>query len=152
MYPHAPHYWHRHFYRGPSRLLWFALGAVTASIWAKEKERAEWSGKLRHCIRAPIPQPALSTQTEPVEPWSARGVSRAVNSIPPAEMSSDDQKRLAELRASAGDKLAELSEATLDTVLTTVEVLKAKLAEHRAERDRQLEEERRQNENPPRLV
>ncbi|KAG6845499.1 hypothetical protein H0H87_008396 [Tephrocybe sp. NHM501043] len=103
-------------------------------------------------MRPPVPQPVLSTHEEPADPWSTRGVTRAVNGIPPAQMSSDEQKRLAEMSASASDKLAELSEATLDTVLTTVEVLKAKLAEHRAEREKELEEERRRKENPPRLV
>ncbi|KAG5651070.1 hypothetical protein H0H81_009983 [Sphagnurus paluster] len=71
---------------------------------------------------------------------------------------SEEKRRVEEIKDSAGDKLAELSEATLDTVLTTVEVLKAKLAEHRAERDRQLEQERQRNlenaksERPPRIV
>ncbi|KAG6909033.1 hypothetical protein DXG01_002307 [Tephrocybe rancida] len=152
MHPFAPnHYWYR-WHRGPSRILWFALGAITASVWAKHRERTEWNGYPRLCARPPVPQPTLSTQAEPTDPWSARGVSRAVNGVPPAQISSDEQKRLAEMSASAGDKLVELSEATLDTVLTTVEVLKAKLAEHRAERDKQQEEERRQKANPPRLV
>jgi len=40
----------------------------------------------------------------------------------------------------AQDTLTDLSEATLDTVLSTVETLKAKLAEHRAEKERQIRE------------
>ncbi|KAG6821459.1 hypothetical protein H0H93_010183 [Arthromyces matolae] len=148
---HPYHHWHWH--RGPSRLLWFAFGAITASVWARHRERSEWHGH-RNCHRPPIQQPPLSTQTEPVDPWSARGVSRTVNGILPEPMSDEDKQRVAEISASAGDKLVEMSEATLDTVLTTVEVLKAKLAEHRAEKEkeRQEEEERRRKDASRRLV
>ncbi|KAG5647831.1 hypothetical protein DXG03_007755 [Asterophora parasitica] len=156
MYPYGPgaHHWHWH--HGPRRLVWFALGAFAATWWIKHKEeRRAWTS---HCIRAPVQPPVLTSSNADADPWSARGVTNAINGIP-QEVSqhmndwSDERQRMAEISASAGDKLAELSEATLDTVLTTVEVLKAKLAEHRAERDKQLEEERqRKNQNPPRLV
>ncbi|KAF8199002.1 hypothetical protein BJ912DRAFT_1139838 [Pholiota molesta] len=52
--------------------------------------------------------------------------------------------------------MVELTEATLESVLTTAEALKAKLAEHRAEREKQqklLEEQvAAQRRDPPRLV
>lgn len=66
-----------------------------------------WHGTYHHinCVRSPVQQSVLSTQTEPVDPWSARGVSRAVNGVAAEPMSSDDKKRLAELGASAGDKV-----------------------------------------------
>jgi len=145
MHPYGPGA-HWQWYRGPSRLIWFFVGAATATWWIKHKEG--WHGGSRHCIRAPIQPPVLSSSSNP-DSWSTSGVAKAINGIPPAELSNNDwneeKQRVAELSQSAGDKLAELSEATLDTVLTTVEVLKAKLAEHRAERDKQLEEERRKN-------
>ncbi|KAG6895857.1 hypothetical protein C0992_011996 [Termitomyces sp. T32_za158] len=150
MHPYGPgHFWYRGWYHGPSRILWFTFGAIAASLWARHGDRLERHG-IHSCVRS-TEQHVLSTQTEPVDPWSIRGVSRAVNDVAPEHMSNDDKKRLAELGASAGDKLVELSEATLDTVLTSVEVLKAKLAEHRAEREKQHEERRRKDENP-RLV
>ncbi|KAG6890089.1 hypothetical protein C0995_012038 [Termitomyces sp. Mi166 len=152
MYPYAPgHFWYRRWNHGPSRILWFTFGAIAASLWARHRERVHWHGHS-HCFRPPVQQPVLSTQTESVDPWSARGVSRAVNGIAPEPMTNDDKKRLAEIGVSAGDKLVELSEATLDIVLTTVEILKAKLAEHRAEREKQREEERDRKEDLPRLV
>ncbi|KNZ74563.1 hypothetical protein J132_06517 [Termitomyces sp. J132] len=148
MHPYGPgHFWYRSGCYGPSRILWFAFGAIAASLWTRHQGRVEWHSHS-NCVRPPV----LSTQAEPVDPWSAHGVSRAVNGIAPETMSSDDKRRLAELGTSAGDKLVELSEATLDTVLTTVEVLKAKLAEHRAEREKQQEEERRRKESPPRIL
>jgi hypothetical protein len=56
----------------------------------------------------------------------------------------------------AGDSMTDLSEATLDSILCTVETLKAKLAEHRAQRERQqkqLDEEfEALKKDPPRLV
>ncbi|KAF5383523.1 hypothetical protein D9615_003590 [Tricholomella constricta] len=154
MHPYGPgaHYWHWH--RGPRRLIWFIIGAAAATWWIKHKE--ERQGWKSHCIRAPIQPPVLSSNAD-ADPWSTRGVTKAINNLPPAEMSrhtndwNDEKQHMAEISQSAGDKLAELSEATLDTVLMTVEVLKAKLAEHRAARDKQLEEER-QKKNPPRLV
>ncbi|KAG6869231.1 hypothetical protein C0993_009095 [Termitomyces sp. T159_Od127] len=154
MHPYGPgHFWYRGWYHGPSRILWFTFGAVAASLWARHGQRMEWHGTHHriNCVGSPE-QPVLSTQTGPVDPWSIHGVSRAVNGVAPERMNDDDKKRLAELSTAAGDKLVELSEATLDTVLNTVEVLKAKLAEHRVEREKQQEEERRQKQNSPRLV
>ncbi|GLB41884.1 hypothetical protein LshimejAT787_1004840 [Lyophyllum shimeji] len=155
MHPYS--HWHGahwHWHRGPSRLIWFFIGAAAATFWHKHKEAKHGVGWHPHCLRAPIQPPVLSSSANP-DRRSMHGVSKAINNIPPAELSNstewnEEKQRMAELSRSAGDKLAELSEATLDTVLTTVEVLKAKLAEHRAERDKQLQDERRKN--PPRPV
>jgi len=52
--------------------------------------------------------------------------------------------------------MTKISEATLDSVMTTMEALKLKLAEHRAQREeaqRQLEEQlEEQKKNPHRFV
>lgn len=47
-------YWHWH--RGPSRLWWFVIGAVTATWWHKSKEYHRY--KLEHCSRHRIPSEA----------------------------------------------------------------------------------------------
>ncbi|KAG6826303.1 hypothetical protein H0H92_000389 [Tricholoma furcatifolium] len=111
----------------PTRLFWFAVGAASALWWEKHRDCHT------HCPRS-------ATQNAPVN--SSRGVNA---SIPPMQ-TSPGLNDLAELGTSAGDKLADVSESTLDTVLSTVEVLKAKLAEHRAERQKEMEEERRRKE------
>lgn len=56
----------------------------------------------------------------------------------------------------AQDAMTDMSEATLDSLLTTVTTLKQKLAQHRAQREQQeklLEEEIEQHKkHPPRFV
>jgi len=68
----------------------------------------------------------------------------------------EEKLKLQAIGQQAEDVMAKLSETTLDSVMTTMEALKQKLAEHRAQRElaqqeleRQLEEQRR---NPHRFV
>ncbi|KAF8194953.1 hypothetical protein BJ912DRAFT_1040523 [Pholiota molesta] len=67
-----------------------------------------------------------------------------------------EKAHMAKVSRQAVDTMVELTEATLESVLTTAEALKAKLAEHRAEREKQqklLEEQvAAQRRDPPRLV
>jgi len=147
MHPYGPgfHHWHR----GPSRIVWFFLGAATATWWIKHKEiHGSWS---THCIRVPILPSSMPSGPEAPSSWSPRNIPRSINNIPSAghqgqsQPWDEEKERVMAVGQQAGDKLAELSEATLDTVLTTVEMLKTKLAEHRAERDKQLEEDRKRS-------
>jgi len=66
------------------------------------------------------------------------------NPMPPAmpfgwsnQQWEEEKEKMWAMGRQAGDTASELSEATLEHVLSTVETLKAKLAEHRAERERQ---------------
>jgi len=49
----------------------------------------------------------------------------------------EDKERLRELQRRAQDTMVEMSESTLDSILSTVESMKGKLAEHRALREQQ---------------
>jgi len=69
-----------------------------------------------------------------------------------------DQERehFAKISRQAADAMTDLTESTLEGVLTTAEALKVKLAEHKAQRekhqkliDQQFEEQRK---SPPRFV
>ncbi|RDB20886.1 hypothetical protein Hypma_012062 [Hypsizygus marmoreus] len=159
--PGAYHHWH-YGRGGPRRFLWFFIGAAAATLWIKHKEgRNGYSGWSNHCIRPPVYPPAPAPTPESSS-WSPRQFSRAVNNIPPADSEpgepnapqawNEEKERVLALSQKAGDKMTELSEATLDTVLQTVEVLKAKLAEHRAEREKRAAEEEERRKNPPHLV
>jgi len=56
----------------------------------------------------------------------------------------EEKEKLADFTLKATDAMADMSESTLDAVLTTIESLKAKISEHRAQREkqrRQLEEQ-----------
>ncbi|KAF8892086.1 hypothetical protein BD779DRAFT_1510771 [Infundibulicybe gibba] len=118
------------------------IGAGSAVWWTRYKSLDCHS--FSHCVRSSIqyapPGSPQNKDASPSEPGRHAGhqISSMINNIPPP-MEQREKERIASVARQAGDKVAELSEATLDTVLTTVEVLKAKLAEHRAERDRQQE-------------
>jgi len=65
----------------------------------------------------------------------------------------EEKEKMWAMGRQAGDTASELSEATLEHVLSTVETLKAKLAEHRAERERQhkhFEQQMEQQKKEPR--
>ncbi|KAF7364985.1 hypothetical protein MVEN_00369400 [Mycena venus] len=112
-----------------SRLLYFFLGAA--------------GGNLRS-----LPAPSIPEQKAPLN-----GSEPQVNYQ--AHYNRDweqERARVRQFSRSAEDTVAELSEATLNTILQATEALKAKMAEHRAlrEEERRMEEERRRN--IPRLV
>ena len=85
-YGHMGHM--HHFYRGPSRLIWFILGGVTTAWWIKHKEIREHNGYFGHCVRKAIqasstPSPTnMDAQSRPTpnSQWDARYES---NSSPP---------------------------------------------------------------------
>ena len=52
-----------HFHRGPSRFLWFVIGAASATWWIKSKEAQGF--QVRHCSRARIPQEAYANPPVP---------------------------------------------------------------------------------------
>ncbi|KZT10082.1 uncharacterized protein LAESUDRAFT_810363 [Laetiporus sulphureus 93-53] len=64
--------------------------------------------------------------------------------VPPPPMPSDrwdeDRQRIQALGKQATDTISELSEATLDSVLATVQNLKMKLAENRAQREEHMKQ------------
>jgi hypothetical protein len=73
-----------------------------------------------------IPTPAVQTQTAP---WGFESRSE--------QQKKDWEQERDKLLAKAQDTMTELSESTLDTLSSTVEALKAKLAEHRAKHEQQ---------------
>ncbi|KAJ7281799.1 hypothetical protein C8J57DRAFT_1173799 [Mycena rebaudengoi] len=169
-YPHLRF----HSWAGPRRLVWFILGATAATMWHTRKEAHGHTTEryFGHCFRPPVQhRPASDVQpmSGDARQWRPRDIPNTINNIPPApalpwgypEMHRDRQWEEEKIKLQAFGKQAEeamtqLSEATLDSVLTTVETLKQKLVEHRAERqkaqellEKQLEEERK---NPHRFV
>ncbi|KAJ2925911.1 hypothetical protein H1R20_g11171, partial [Candolleomyces eurysporus] len=178
----------------PSRLLWFLIGAGSASWWMMCKDRdfsrRHWGHCRRvdypmpvdaeHMNRAPPRDPSNDTAAAPGGPgpydsgspqprrhpwqmkehweWRWQQRNRQENNSNGASQWPWDasDERFDEMTKQAGEAMTELTEVTLDTVLTTAQALKVKLAEYRAEKERQQkdldakrEEARR---NPPRLV
>ncbi|KAJ7583290.1 hypothetical protein C8J56DRAFT_1055052 [Mycena floridula] len=148
--------WHQGQYRysRPSRLLWFILGAATVKAWNYHQEARLYYANKRYwgnCFRAPIqvpnylPHSSLQSSLEAKRPTDTAPRWRQQSS-PWDDCEAQwerDKARLLELVKYAQDTAADLSESTLDSILTTVESLKAKLAEHRAQREKQLLEPRK---------
>ena len=168
MHPAYHSYWH-HTHRRcrPSRLLWFALGGIAATFYwkaddcvqAKESSRAA-KFYYGHCYRpslagipenrdtflhkvnsipapeaeilAEVPVPApTGVQSPPIrERWGAKSQREW----------DEDKARFTAMTQQATDAMTEISEATLDNILSTVEHLKAKLAQQRAIRELQRKE------------
>ncbi|OCH93673.1 hypothetical protein OBBRIDRAFT_278185 [Obba rivulosa] len=136
------HACHRH----GSRFLWFIFGAVTAT-WVIKHREVDYHFKFsHHCSRHQIPQhaypppPSAPPMIPSAEQQSEAPVKPALVLPMPTEKWDEDKVRAAALSKQASERFSELSEATLDAVLNTVQSLKAKLAEHRAEREQQWEQ------------
>ncbi|GJJ15223.1 hypothetical protein Clacol_009499 [Clathrus columnatus] len=86
----------------PSRFLWFIFGGVAATYWLSKKERL-CDFKINHERRQ------IHDNN-----WDER------------------RAQLSAFRDQAADSAAEYSEAALDSIATTVEMLKRRLAERRA--------------------
>ncbi|KAF9568290.1 hypothetical protein CPC08DRAFT_454487 [Agrocybe pediades] len=112
MQPYNYHFHSGPWCRGPSRLLFFFSGAAAATWYhhvknARDHDRAAWGG-----YRQQLPPAEHSQGPSQPSPWA-----RAWERRPTQE----------ELSRQATDAM----DATLDSVLRTVESLKAKLAEQR---------------------
>ncbi|TFK51749.1 hypothetical protein OE88DRAFT_1464912 [Heliocybe sulcata] len=171
--PHPYPYWHHHYHRGPgrfvTRIIWFALGGFATAVWMRSHDR---NGDYRPhaCMRHKPREQLPTTQSEPAAPhswslsWPDRrdeiGTAQGPMPAPANAAPSYEQERaaemIAEMKKKAADTAVELSEATLDSILSTVTSLKAKLAERSARLDEENKRLRQEVEDlkrrPPRLV
>ncbi|KAJ7155530.1 hypothetical protein C8R43DRAFT_1126173 [Mycena crocata] len=166
------HSWHG----GPRRIIWFIIGAASATMWMSHKEAHRHTNEryFGHCFRPPVPpiqpRPSADSQAaaqDPNQSWH-RNIPSTINNLPSASMPwgypeshrdrqwEEEKLKLQAIGQQAEDVMAKLSEATLDSVMGTMESLKVKLAEHRAQREaaqRQLEKQlEEQRKNPHRFV
>ncbi|CCM04224.1 uncharacterized protein FIBRA_06391 [Fibroporia radiculosa] len=93
--------------------------------WSSDKGFNSW-GSPRH-------QRQEADQQEAAQPSPAF-------STPAVDRWDEERRRMQELGKQATDTISELSEVTLDSVLSTVQSLKTKLAENRAQREQHLRE------------
>ncbi|THU88678.1 hypothetical protein K435DRAFT_781950 [Dendrothele bispora CBS 962.96] len=149
MSPH-PHYYHAcccwH-----SRILWFLLGASSATvfIWHKEARHARNSRYWNQCVRPPIQvsnhPPRSKPESDEVLVTTEMWPKRHVNSSPPVPapvpwgLESFEQQKVQweQDKERLLAKMTDLSEATLESISNMVDALKAKLAEYRAQREEQ---------------
>ncbi|KAJ7245110.1 hypothetical protein B0H12DRAFT_1127843 [Mycena haematopus] len=140
-YSHGFHSWH-----GPRRAVWFIIGAASASFWHHHKEAHHHTHEryFGHCFRPPVhyrpSDPNSPTPAHPEPPqWRPRDIPSTINNMPPASLPWGYPDRTRTAKA-------------LDSIMSSMESLKAKLAEHRALREaaqRQLEKELEEQRNRP---
>ncbi|KAF8920585.1 hypothetical protein CPB85DRAFT_494705 [Mucidula mucida] len=120
--------------RGPSRLLWFFIGAGTAAFWIKHKQAADTHGKFywKHCQRPPVRE---TTTESKLAAW--RRQCEGPHADEEWEM---EKEKIAAIGRQAQDAMTDISEATLDSLLNTCASLKHKLIQHREQRERELED------------
>ncbi|KAF7309699.1 hypothetical protein MIND_00341600 [Mycena indigotica] len=156
-------YPHPRFHTGPSRLLWFVIGAASATWWIHRKEHANPSNQhhFGRCIRPPVPPLAVEPQPNrdtlpPMQNPANRSPPWGYPEAHRARQFDEEKAKLQAIGRQAEDVMTKLSEDALDSVMTTMEALKRKLAEHREERlrvQRQLEKQiEEQHKDPHRFV
>ncbi|KAJ7098777.1 hypothetical protein B0H15DRAFT_822161 [Mycena belliarum] len=135
---------------GPSRLLWFVFGAGVGA-WVASRARVKVDWRVERTFAPPVSgDPSMQTNTTELPMRETRmwqATSRYTSDF------EQERERVKQSAESTGDAIAELSEATLSTIIQATEALKAKMAEHRAlrEEERRIQEEERRR-NPPHLV
>jgi len=132
-----------HFHR-PSRVFWFILGAGVATWWHHSSAMREHRAQYFPCLM----------QQRRVEGQNGE---RSGNTSRPSNSSwgpthdgtvgwnqrewETDKERLRDLQKRAGEAAVDLSDSTLDSIVSAAESLKAKLAAHRAQREQLLKQE-----------
>ncbi|KAG2145115.1 hypothetical protein DEU56DRAFT_788845 [Suillus clintonianus] len=168
-----PYYSHQYF-RGPSRILWFMLGAGAATFWNCGRQMRENRAHYFPCVmqarrvegsgEQPNTPPVSSKSDAPASQehrWNfiyrnqpdRNGDGTAGWNQREWE---EDKERLKEIQKRTEDAMLDMSESTLESIISTVESLKNKLAQHKIQREQQQkkyeEELERQKKNPPRFV
>ncbi|KAG2157836.1 uncharacterized protein EDB93DRAFT_818988 [Suillus bovinus] len=170
MYP----YYHRHYFRGPSRIVWFVLGAGVATFWNCSHKMREHRAQYFPCVMQPHRVEGSGENTTPIyskpdasgpAPQEHRWnfiYKRQHDHNGDGTMGfnqrewEEDKERLKEIQKRAEDAMLDMSESTLESIVSTVEALKIKLAQHKAQREQERknyeEELERQRKAPLRYV
>ncbi|KAF8141624.1 hypothetical protein EV363DRAFT_1308604 [Boletus edulis] len=134
-------YQHVFLHRGPSRIFWFFIGAGVATWWHHSSIMRDHRAQYFPCVmHRRIPSDPPPQEAAPWKPsW---GPDRTPAGWHQQRDWEQDKERLRHIQKRAGETVIDLSESTLDSIVTSAESLKAKLAELRAERER-LEAEKK---------
>ncbi|KAG7091546.1 hypothetical protein E1B28_010575 [Marasmius oreades] len=115
------------------RFFWFLLGAGAATWWSRHHQgHCDGFNHRRRLESSPAPtaQPSIGANAG-ADQWEV------------------DRARFREVSRQVGDTVTDMSEASLEMLLTTVQAMKEKLAQHRMERERSEAERRRFYETQP---
>ncbi|KZT65618.1 hypothetical protein DAEQUDRAFT_759225 [Daedalea quercina L-15889] len=105
------------------------------------KKRRGWGWSSREGYKSwPSPPPAQEAQAQAAATPAPAPAPHVLPAPMPTDRWEEERHRVQQLSKQATDTISELSEATLDSVLTTVQTLKVKLAEARKEREQHLQQ------------
>ncbi|KAK7051216.1 hypothetical protein VNI00_004716 [Paramarasmius palmivorus] len=129
------------------RLFWFFIGAGAATWWHKHHQYSVFS----ECHRR---------RTDyHIGTGASNDTSQAAGQASSHQDWAEERARIREVSRQVGDTVTEISEATLDTLLASVQAMKDRLAQNRLERERfeveqrrQMEEAQRRSPSPTRYV
>lgn len=164
-------YYHRYHFRGPSRIVWFILGAGVATFWHRSRQMREYRAQYFPCVmQARRIEGNGEHPTSPVyKPDAPANQEHGWNFMHRTQPDrngdetvgwnqrewEEDKERLKEIQKRAEDAMLDMSESTLESIVSTVEALKTKLAQHKTQREQErknYEELERQKKEPPRYV
>lgn len=166
-------FYHHHHFRGPSRIIWFALGAGAATLWHCNRQMREHRAQYFPCVMQPrhaegggehLTPPVYSKPDAPTAQehrWNfthRRQPDRNGDGTAGWNQREweEDKERLKEIQKRAEDAMLDMSESTLESIVSTVEALKTKLAQHKTQREQERknyeEELERQKKEPLRYV
>ncbi|KAF5380800.1 hypothetical protein D9757_007122 [Collybiopsis confluens] len=153
--------------------LWFFLGAGAATWYSKHHDRQWGSHQWGHrwndrCDNhgpasqaAPSdapPQTPVNVNSSASSPSSSSAPFQGAGSTaaPASDPWATEKERMREIGAQVGVNVLEFSESTLDTLLSSIQNMKAKVVQQRFEREKLEAEQKRlaeeQRMNPPRYV
>ncbi|KAF8691111.1 hypothetical protein RHS03_08790, partial [Rhizoctonia solani] len=115
--------------RGPSRLIWFGIGGITTYWFIQSRERK------REMLMSQADDTQRAGHCHSAWGWGRRGDHRREMNESQQKME-DHRRKVQEQFADFGnlssDKLADMAESSLDSVMSSVVALRAKIAEQRA--------------------
>jgi len=146
MYPYPPHpSWsgynpHPMRYarggRGPKRIFWFVLGGLATAWWLRAKDKRE----------------ARAIEGAPTDSCHERRWGRGWHDQKQNETNWEaEREKIKKFGNEASETIIDVTEASLDSVLSAVDTLKKKLAEQRAEREK-TKQAQTKDEDPPHRV
>lgn len=126
------------------RLIWFGLGAFAASWWHKHHyANGQLCGRRPQFVKEREERDHTQSAPATYSP-AARSPAPVGSAYPPVQAETEswgvdkfDRDRLRELGGQATDALADASESMLDSAFSTLEILRNRLREQRAEKERQ---------------
>ncbi|KAI5992583.1 hypothetical protein F5J12DRAFT_435761 [Pisolithus orientalis] len=145
MYPHHPHVF---LHRPASRIFWFLIGAGVATWWHHSRVMRDHHSQYWPCVVQQQRRGALQDQptggSEPPIAYQERDARwgwRHNPSSPGATVGwnqqewEENKERLRNIQKRVSEAMVDMSESTLESIVSTAEALKARLAENRARRE-----------------